>query len=149
MLTDLDLSYNAQIQGLEFLSHLPQLKKLSLSNCISLRRFHVITYVLLLHDLTYLDLSESCSLRSKDIVRIANKLSKLQHLNIHETVSLPHMTVTFVDNKLSELQEFLFCVTINFENTSPWVNIYLQYPLLQICPAALDVILEKNRHLLQ
>ena len=51
--------------------------------------------------------------------------------------------------KHENLEIFLFCVIIDVNNTTSWVQIYLEYPRLQICPAALDFILERNPHLLQ
>ena len=70
-------------------------------------------------------------------------------MNIREIVSLPHDIVSTVAAQLIHLEEFLFFVLIDFSDTTPWVDIYMQHPKLQICPATLEVILETNPHLLQ
>ena len=146
----LDLSYNGQIRRIDFVcSYQETLTYLSLSNCTLLRRFNTITNVLFLSELTYLDLSESCVLHINDVLRISKRLKNLRHINIRECVSLPHNVVSIVDTNLVNLENFLFCVILDVNDTGPWANIYLQHPRLQICPAALDIILAQNPHLLQ
>ena len=145
----LDLTCNAQVQAVDFLCSYEQLAKLSLNNCISLNRYNLMPNILCSRNLTYLDISESCKLQPIDIVRISKRLKKLNYINIRECVSLTHEIVRAVELNLSKLDMFLFCVMLDVNDTTPWVDIYLSYPKLQICPAALDIILEQNPHLLQ
>ena len=102
-----------------------------------------------LDSLMYLDISQCDQIRLKDIILFSKKLKRLQYLNVRDTVSLNVETVQTVERNLIYLSEFWFCSIVYHGSTQDWIPVYLAHPKLQICPTALEVILEENPNLLQ
>ena len=147
-LRHVDLSGNTSIENITFLSEQNQLESLKLHQCTSIARVPLLSTVLSFKQLILLDLSECDQIKEKDILRIAKQLKQLKYFNVRDTQSLTAQTVNTVGSRLSGLREFLFCPLVYEQYTVEWVAVYMQHPIMQICPAGLEIILEKNPHLL-
>ena len=145
----LDLSNNHKLTTLDFVTECKLLCHLSISNCIGIPRVNAVTVLKSLDSLMYLDISECDQIRLKDIILFSKKLKRLQYLNVRDTVSLNVETVLTVERNLIYLSEFWFCSIVYHGSTQDWIPVFLAHPKLQICPAALEVILEENPNLLQ
>ena len=147
-LRHVDLSGNSELKTITFLCETQDLETLNLHQCSKILRLPLIGSILSFQNLQGLDVSECDQLKEKDILRIAKQLKQLKYFNTRDTQSLTGSTVTEVKSHLICLQQFLFCPLVNPNATEEWVSIYMQHPILQICPAGLEIILEKNPHLL-
>ena len=121
---------------------------LNVHQCINIKRISLVTSITCLKHLTFLDISECDQIREHDIARIAKKLKVLEYFNVRDTKSLHVETVITVCNSLPRLSQFMFCPLVFATDTSHWADIYMEHPTLQICPAGLEIILEKKPHLL-
>ena len=148
-LRHLDCSGNSDLKDVTFMCDNITLLHVNFHECFNIRRLSLLTSITCLTDLRSLDLSDCDQLKERDIARIAKKLTKLEHFNVRDTKSLHIETVREVCDKLQWLRQFLFCPLIFESDTSDWVEIYMEYPTLQICPAGLEIIIEKNPHLFQ
>ena len=147
-LRNVDFSTNCELTDITFLSENSQLEKLNVHECTNISRLPLLGGILAFTHLQFLDVSECDQLKEKDILRIAKQLKQLRHLNARDTKSLSIITVKAVKSKLLCLEEFLFCPMIYEDQSADWLEIYMQHPILQICPAGLEIILEQNPHIL-
>ena len=148
-LKELDCSGNSDIQDLSFICENHTLLNLNLHDCFRIWQFSLITSISCVQTLTHLDLSGCDQIKEIDIGHIAKKLRLLEYFNVRDTKSLHIESVRQINRILTFLKEFLFCPLIFASDTSQWVEIYMQHPILQICPAGLEIIIEKQPHLFQ
>ena len=147
-LCELDCSSNDKLQDLTFICYV-NLTRLDVHGCFRIRRLNLLTSVRSCTNLKYLDISDCDQVREKDILRIAKVLKQLQIFNVRDTCSLKRSTVLDVRIALKDLKQLLFCPLVYASDTTEWITIYMDYPILQICPAGLEIIMESNPHILQ
>ena len=147
-LREIDCSSNDAIKDVTFICSY-KLAHLDLHACHRIRRINLLTNVRSCQTLKYLDISDCDQLQEKDILRIAKALKQLEIFNVRDTISLKSKTVLEVRDVLKQLRQFLFCPLLFASETTEWIPIYMQHPIMQICPAGLEIIMESNPHILQ
>ena len=117
--------------------------------CINIPRVNAMTVLRSLQSLMHLDISQCDHIKLNDIIVLSKKLKQLLYFNVRDTVSLNVETVHTVERNLIHLSVFWFCSIVYQGNTQDWIPVYLAHPKLQICLAALEVILEEHPNFLQ
>ena len=148
-LIEVDILYNSVVKDISCLQSLSHIKILSIRGCYELWRQQVLGIFQSLQSLKSLDIAECCQLKEKGIIRIAKRYCHLEIYNVRDTSSVSYNSILQVEDVLIYLQEFKFCPVIHRHNSSIWIPIYLKYPKLQICPAAVEIILELNPDVFQ
>ena len=144
----LDISHNDNVTDLDFVTQCQSLCHLNISNCINIPRINAVTVLKSLSNLMFLDISQCDHIRLKDLFLLAKKLKLLKYFNVRDTVSLTVENVRTIERNLVHLSEFLFCSIVYQGSTQDWISVYLAHLKLQICPAALEIILQENPALL-
>ena len=148
-LVELDISSNTVLTDISALQTLSTLTDLNIRGLSSIGRLHLLAIFQSINSLRFLDISECTQLKETDIIRIARRNRYLEEIDFRESVSLNANTVLQVQGILIYLKEFRFCAVVHCNNSRIWLPIYMNYPQLQICPAAAEIILELNLDILQ
>ena len=148
-LLTLDLSNNELLKEVPALLSFSNITELSVRGCTGISRLTFLSIFQTVQRLEFLDVAHCVQLREKDIVWIAKKNKQLQYFNVRDSVSINYQVVLQIEQVLSSLKEFKFCAVVRRDDSAGWVQVYLRYPKLQICPAAFKIICDLNPAILQ